>query len=113
MRSDPIVIHLHLKAPSKPARDKPCNGCGVCCTYAPCPVGVLVSKRTTGACAALLWSDRELRYHCGVLTDPEGVTGLKSKPLQALVVRIAHRMISAGSGCDCSLETSAVSASRF
>jgi hypothetical protein len=99
-----IVLHLHEGAPAKPAWAAPCNGCGVCCAYAPCPVGVLVSKRRTGACAALQWVDGESRYRCGVLIDPARYTGLRAHWAQALTRRLAGRMISAGSGCDCSLE---------
>ena len=99
-----IVLHLNEAAPTKPAMAKPCNGCGVCCAYAPCPVGVLISKRRTGACEALEWVDAESRYRCGVLLDPGRYTGLRADWAQALARRLAGRMISAGSGCDCSLE---------
>lgn len=100
-----IVIHLQPAAPKKPAWAAPCNGCGVCCAYAPCPVGVVISQRLSGACAALEWVDTEMRYRCGVLTNPARYTGLKARWMQALTIRVARRMISAGSGCDCSLET--------
>ena len=45
------VIRLHPAAPAKPPETAPCNGCGVCCAAEPCPIGVLVSGRRTGACA--------------------------------------------------------------
>ena len=99
-----IILHLHEAAPAKPAWAEPCNGCGVCCAYAPCPVGVLISKRRTGACAALEWVDSESRYRCGVLVDSARYTGLRAKWMRKLMTRLAKRMISAGSGCDCSLE---------
>lgn len=54
------VIHLRVAAPAKPPPGAPCNGCGVCCTAAPCPVGMLVSGRTRGACAALRWEGEPL-----------------------------------------------------
>jgi hypothetical protein len=99
-----IILHLHEAAPVKPAWDAPCNGCGVCCAYAPCPIGVLISRRHTGACAALEWVDAESRYRCGVLLDPGKYTGLKANWMQNLTRNLTSRMISAGSGCDCSLE---------
>jgi hypothetical protein len=99
-----ITLHLHETAPIKPRLTEPCNGCGVCCAYAPCPVGVLISKRRTGACAALEWVDAEARYRCGVLINPGRYTGLQAGWARALTQRVAQRMISAGSGCDCSLE---------
>ena len=99
-----IVIHLHREAPPKPAWGQPCNGCGVCCAYAPCPIGVVVSQRLSGACAALEWDEAEARYRCGVLAQPARYTRLKAEWVQALVRRVTRRMISAGSGCDCDLE---------
>ncbi|MFM8901291.1 MAG: hypothetical protein ACKOF9_15300 [Burkholderiales bacterium] len=95
---------MHEAAPAKPGWAEPCNGCGVCCAYAPCPVGVLISKRRSGACAALEWVDAEKRYRCGVLVDPTRYTGVHAVWALALIRRLASRMISAGSGCDCSLE---------
>jgi hypothetical protein len=99
-----IMLHLHETAPPKPAWAEPCNGCGVCCAYAPCPIGVLISRRRTGVCAALEWVDDESRYRCGVLVDPARYIGVSSPWMQNLGRRLTHRMISAGSGCDCSLE---------
>ncbi|MFY7942744.1 MAG: hypothetical protein ACOVOX_17725 [Burkholderiaceae bacterium] len=99
-----IILHTHEAAPPKPAWAEPCNGCGVCCAYAPCPVGVLISRRRTGACAALEWVDDESRYRCGMLVDPQKYTGLQAGWMQTVTRRVTHRMISAGTGCDCSLE---------
>ena len=45
----PAVVWLHAEAPPKPAEGAPCNGCGLCCLAEPCPLGVLVSRRRTGA----------------------------------------------------------------
>ena len=39
------VIYLHPAAPAKPAVGAACNGCGVCCAWQPCPLGMLVSGR--------------------------------------------------------------------
>ena len=107
-RDDPAVrhqvIHLHPEAPAKPAPGAACNGCGVCCASEPCPVGVLVSRRTQGACAALVWGDGVQAYRCGLVEQP--ATHLP-RPLAfaaPLLRRLARRMIAAGIGCDCSLE---------
>ena len=43
------------------------NGCGVCCLLAPCPVGIVLSRRWRGSCAALRWVGAERRYRCGAL----------------------------------------------
>jgi hypothetical protein len=101
----PKVIRIHALAPAKPGWGQPCNGCGVCCLAEPCPVGILVSRRRTGACAALAWNEEAQRYRCGVLVDPGRFMGLRWRPAQQMGVRLARRMISAGSGCDCDIET--------
>jgi len=94
------VIHIHPDAPRKPAEGQPCNGCGVCCLAEPCPVGVLVSRRRHGACAALQWSQADQRYVCGLLAARG--EGWLSRALH----RLLSRWIAAGIGCDSDLEPS-------
>ncbi|WP_310740843.1 hypothetical protein [Aquincola sp. J276] len=60
------VFMLRSDAPTKPAAGQPCNGCGVCCAAEPCPVGMLVSRRRTGRCRALVW--QQGRYRCGMVS---------------------------------------------
>lgn len=109
------VIHIHPCAPVKPAEGDPCNGCGVCCLSEPCPLGVLLSGRRTGACEALQWVEAQDDglgiYRCGALSDPHDVL-LRRLPrtvrswvpiLARGLPLVARRWISAGSGCDCSL----------
>jgi hypothetical protein len=96
------MILLQADAPPKPAVGAPCNGCGICCAAEPCPLGVLVSRRRRGACAALQWHAAERRYRCGVVIDPR--RHLPWMPA-AWASRLARRWISAASGCDCRLET--------
>ncbi len=98
------VIYLHTEAPRKPAPGQACNGCGVCCATEPCPVGQVISRRTRGACAALLWSAPERLYRCGLVCGAStlwpGLPGWLESPLAWL----ARRWISAASGCDATLE---------
>lgn len=98
------VIRLHAAAPAKPAEGEPCNGCGVCCASEPCPVGVLVSRRRHGACAALTWVEDEAgqRYRCGLLHEPAAHLPERLRRFAPTLARIAHRYIAAGVGCDCS-----------
>ncbi len=110
------VIHIHPEAPAKPALGEPCNGCGVCCLAEPCPVGVIVSRQRHGACKALVWSQADKRYFCGLLVGPGGETGTGGAAgvwwrrwARAAWLRWARRMISAGSGCDASLVVDIVS----
>ncbi len=99
MRRALIVLKIEASAPDKPDVGASCNGCGVCCVAEPCPLGIVLSGRATGACAALVWREEEHRYLCGALVTPERFAGAMSP----LLVRLARRWISAGSGCDSSV----------
>jgi hypothetical protein len=87
------VIFLHPEAPAKPPAGAACNGCGVCCASAPCPLGMWLSRRRHGACAALQWDEGGARYRCGALSRG-------GRLWQAL----ARRWIAAGKGCDSTLQ---------
>lgn len=99
------VIAIEPAAPTKPAMGAPCNGCGVCCLSEPCPIGMLVSRRRHGPCAAVMWESATARYSCGLVSRPRVALGWRFAPnwlLQGLA-RLARRWISAGSGCDSSV----------
>lgn len=98
------VILIQPLAPPKPAVGEPCNGCGVCCASEPCPVGILVSRRLRGACAALRWDESARRYRCGVVEEPR--RWLPVLPA-AWARRLALRWIAAGQGCDSHVEVRA------
>ena len=87
------VIHIHQNAPSKPVTGAACNGCGLCCLSEPCPVGMVVSLKRTGACSALRWDAGERRYRCGMMAAGSG-------RWPALLRRLMRRYIAAGAGCD-------------
>ena len=104
------VILLRGDAPRKPAHGAACNGCGLCCAAQPCPLGMLLSRRRSGACLALRWPQD--RYRCGVLVDARGVLS-QALPglvrwlepvLASLLRRVGARWIAAGTGCDSSLQ---------
>ncbi|WP_069103749.1 hypothetical protein [Acidovorax sp. RAC01] len=99
----PTTIWLKPSAPAKPAVGAPCNGCGLCCLAEPCPLGVLVSRRRTGACAALQWSDGQQRYLCGMVADPAAVTGWTHPWAVRALSALARRWIASGTGCDADL----------
>lgn len=94
------VVHWHAGAPPQPAVGAPCNGCGLCCLAQPCPLGMLVSRRRHGACAALRWDDARSRYLCGMVEDAGEVIGWRSPLISRLLGALARRWIAAGSGCD-------------
>jgi hypothetical protein len=93
------VILLHADAPPKPLAGQPCNGCGVCCAWQPCPLGMLLSRRRRGACRALVWAGG--LYRCGVVVAPrEHLRWLPAGLARAL----ARRWIGAARGCDADLQ---------
>ena len=102
------VIHIHLHiyplAPPKPVVGAPCNGCGVCCLAEPCPLGMLVSGRRSGACAALRWQGEQARYVCGVVAPGAPALSARWRWLAPWVQRLARRWIAVGVGCDADLE---------
>lgn len=106
------TIHIHPLAPGKVAVGAACNGCGVCCLYAPCPLGMVLSHRRSGACSALQWDVDVLQYRCGAIVAPQWVLswalprGLRrlASPLAPVLRRLGLRWIAAGMGCDSSLE---------
>ncbi|MCZ8236738.1 MAG: hypothetical protein O9335_16435 [Inhella sp.] len=99
------VIHIHPAAPAKPVLGAACNGCGLCCLWAPCPVGVWASRRRSGACAALEWDEAESRYRCGVLRAPtQHLLGSQWPRWDRWLRPWVQRQIAAGQGCDAALE---------
>ena len=98
------VVWLHPAAPPKPAEGAPCNGCGLCCLAEPCPLGMLVSRRRTGPCVALRWSDAQQRYLCAMVADPGGATGITRPWAVGALAWLARRWIAAGAGCDASVQ---------
>jgi hypothetical protein len=102
MNSGKTIIHLHAKAPAKPAEGQPCNGCGVCCALETCPLARLRFWRKKGPCPALEWSDEQARYHCGLLSRPGHYFGWLPKSAETLSRQLFSRWIASGKGCDCS-----------
>jgi hypothetical protein len=80
-----------------------CNGCGVCCASAPCPLGVVASGRIRGACSALVWADDRSLYRCGLIERPAAHLPRALRWAAPILVKIARRYIASGVGCDCNL----------
>lgn len=105
-------ILIFADAPVKPALGAPCNGCGVCCLLAPCPLGVLLSGYRQGRCRALRWQAEASLYRCGAITAPKEVLAARLpswlQPTTSLLAgglgRVAKRWVAAGVGCDCDAE---------
>ena len=112
MSSSERTIPIHPLAPAKVPEGAVCNGCGVCCLFEPCPVGILLTGRRSGACAALRWDDALGQYRCGAVVAPRDVL-LQALPagvrwlapvLTPVLEWTGLRWISAGTGCDSHLE---------
>ena len=104
------VVFWQAQAPAKPVFGAPCNGCGLCCLAEPCPMGMLISRRRHGACAALRWDEVALHYRCGVLADARLAASHASawrRGLGWLRLALARRWIAAGQGCDAHLRAEA------
>jgi hypothetical protein len=98
---EPQIV-LHASAPPKPAPGTPCNGCGVCCSIAPCPLSRVLLGHRAGACPALTWQTD--RYVCGLVAKPAQYLRWLPGFTMPLARRFALRWIAAGSGCDCDAE---------
>lgn len=106
------VIWIHPQARSKPAVGAPCNACGVCCLLEPCPLGVVLSGKRQGACAALRWLPQERQYRCGAVMAPKEVLQhalprplqAMARPLATVLAPLARRWIAAGQGCDSTVQ---------
>lgn len=103
----PTVIRIHALAPAKPPLAAPCNGCGVCCLSEPCPLGILVTRRRRGRCAALRWEPASSRYRCGLATASGEHPRAVLRGLRRGLARLARRWIAAGTGCDSRVEIEA------
>lgn len=106
------IVHIYPEAAAKPALGAPCNGCGVCCLLEPCPLGLLLCGRRTGACAVLRWQAELRQYRCGAISMPDAVLQDRlprvlrwlSAALARILARWARRWVAAGVGCDCDAE---------
>jgi len=98
------IIRIHAQAPDKPDLGQPCNGCGVCCAAAPCPVSLALLPQAQPACIALQWNQTQQRYFCGMVVAPNNYLKWLPTRLNALASRIFKRWIAAGQACDSDAE---------
>jgi len=102
--TDYPVIRIHPAAPDKPAFGAPCNGCGVCCLAAPCPVSAALLRHRENACPALVWQEQGQLYRCGMLQHPAQYCRWLPKMFERTVIVLVRRWLALDIGCDSSLE---------
>ena len=102
--AQPQRIWLQHAAPAKPTPGAPCNGCGVCCAAAPCPLSRLLLGHRQGACPALQWQAADTRYGCGLLLAPRHYLRWLPATAAPLFQRLARRYLAIGHGCDAYVE---------
>lgn len=98
------LVELHMLAPAKPDDGLPCNGCGICCAAAPCPVAHVFLFQFSGKCRALLWQDGENRYVCGMAVCPDRYVSLIPQRWRERTGKFFASRIAAGTGCDFAAE---------
>jgi len=98
------TITIHASAPTKPVVGQTCNGCGVCCAAAPCPVSLALLKQTQQACLALQWNADQNRYFCGMVISPAHYLRWLPASLNPIASRIFKRWIAADQACDSDAE---------
>jgi len=98
---DDLSLALPAAAPDKPAVGAACNGCGVCCAIAPCPLSRALLSHRSGSCPALTWRADVTRFVCGLVVAPGVHLRWLPRALAGLAGRLARRWIAAGAGCDC------------
>jgi len=94
------TITIHAQAPARPAMGEACNGCGVCCAAEPCPVSLVLLWPHQTPCRALIWSDTELRYFCGMVTRPAQFLRWLPQRWNAGASSLFKRWIAADTLCD-------------
>ena len=99
------TIWLHRAAPPKPPLEAACNGCGVCCASAPCPLGMLASGRVAGRCSQLRFDETASRYRCGLMPrSPPAGAGWVARASARTARALIQRWIGAGTGCDSTVD---------
>lgn len=91
-------VELHPLSPEKPVYGAPCNGCGICCAAAPCPVAFVFLFQFRGKCRALLWQGD--RYVCGMVFSPDHYVKLITGRWRESGGRFFASRIASGAGCD-------------
>ncbi|MBI5178489.1 MAG: hypothetical protein HZA04_04450 [Nitrospinae bacterium] len=93
-------LDMHKDAPPRPKVGEPCNGCGLCCAYAPCPMAQVRLWQEEGWCSALEWHDGEKRYRCGLVIAPDRHIWYIPRLLRKMAGRYFSRGLATAHGCD-------------
>jgi len=85
-----LTTEEFLELAEEAAPFEPCVGSGYCCKKVPCHVAFEVLGDVEAPCPALVWSDDDDRYYCGVVLDSERY-GVDSE--------FVRRSLGIGAGC--------------
>lgn len=85
-------------APDYPGYGNPCNGCGQCCQFGPCPVAMHFKTWVNGQCKALI--SKSGRYWCGMMTKPAKYSRMVHRSKNDAVAAKVRWMLGAGVKCD-------------
>ncbi len=93
------AVHGVGGPPRKPAEGQSCNGCGLCCAIALCPLAVELLEAAKAPCPAMEFA--EGRFWCGLARRPSRYLGTPrfSDRLLGPMIRTA---LDIGEGCDAS-----------
>ena len=85
---------------AKPPHGLPCNGCGLCCVSALCPVAESQFGIRPGPCPAIM-PQANGRVLCGIMEDPARFAPEKTARYGAAAVSKSVKLLNgAGQGCD-------------
>ena len=83
----------------KPRYGDPCNGCGMCCQEAPCPLGKIIFDQFQGPCPAIELDGDKVT--CGLVANPiaYNFAGVLEYGNEA-TSQAAALLVGTGVGCD-------------
>jgi hypothetical protein len=85
--------------PRKPAEGEACNGCGLCCAIALCPLAAEFLDAAEPPCPAMEFADG--RFWCGLARRPSRYFGTPASG-NRLIRPMVQQALSIGEGCDAS-----------
>jgi hypothetical protein len=99
VRAREIADGVAAGPPPKPPEGASCNGCGLCCAVALCPLAIEFIADAAPPCPAMEFADG--RFWCGLARRPSRYFGIPRSG-DRLIRALVHAALSIGEGCDAS-----------